>query len=184
MIMMMIPNCRGSFGKGLNEDGSRRTGENRVKTGDRLLALGGAVTGVAALLHLAIVVGGPGWYRFVGAGERVARLAAHGSIYPAVITTCIAAILGVWTLYALSGAGVVRHLPFLRPALALIAAVFLARGILGIPAVMSMDDPYARARTTFMVASSAICTLLGLCYGVGAARARKPSPAPRRLGRG
>ena len=147
-----------------------------MQTGDRLLVSGGSLTAVAALLHIGIILGGPEWYRFFGAGERMARLAAHGSIYPAVVTGCIAAILGVWALYALSGAGVIRRLPLLRLALALIAAVYLARGILGIPAVMLIDDPYTnelKARTTFMAVSSAICIALGLCYAAGAARVWK-----------
>ncbi len=144
-----------------------------MRTGDRMLVAGGALTGVAALLHLGIILGGPDWYRFFGAGERMARHAARGSIYPTLITACIAAVLGVWALYAFSGAGVIRRLPLLRLVLALVAAVFLARGILGVPAVVLMDDPYARelrAKMTFMVVSSALCVLLGLCYAVGAAR--------------
>jgi len=156
-----------------------------MKMGDRMLAFGGAVTGVAALLHGAIIAGGPGWYRFFGAGERMARLAARGSIYPAVLTAGIAAVLGTWALYAFSGAGVIRRLPSLRPALTLIATVYLARGILGIPAVMLLDDPYAKqlkARMTFMVVSSAICIVLGLCYAVGAAGAWKTAAAPRPAG--
>ncbi|HEY0155346.1 MAG TPA: hypothetical protein VGB92_25250 [Longimicrobium sp.] len=149
--------------------------------GERLLVLGGSLTGVAALLHVAIIVGGPDWYRFFGAGERMARLAARGSIYPAVITACIAAILAVWALYAFSGAGVIRRLPLLRLALSLIAAVFLARGILGVPLVLLVDDVYTnqlRAKMTFMIVSSAICVALGLCYAIGAARLRRtPSAA-------
>ena len=143
-----------------------------MRMGDRLLLFGGGLTGVASLLHVAIILGGPDWYRFFGAGERMARLAARGSIYPAAITAGIAAILGLWTLYALSGAGVIRRLPFLRLALLLIAAIYLARGILGIPVVLFMDDPYAKelgAKMTFMVLSSAICVCLGLCYAAGAA---------------
>ncbi len=106
----------------------------------------------------------------------MARLAARGSVYPTLVTACIAAALGAWTLYALSGAGVIRRLPLLRPVLALIAAVYLARGILGVPAVLVMDGPYAsqlREKMTFMVVSSALCVLLGLCYAVGAARVPK-----------
>jgi hypothetical protein len=143
-----------------------------LQTGERLLVAGGALTGAAALLHLGIILGGPDWYRFFGAGERMARHAARGSIYPTLVTACIAAVLGVWALYALSGAGVIRRLPLLRPVLALVAAVYLARGILGVPSVVFLDDPYARelrAKMTFMVVSSALCILLGLCYAVGAA---------------
>ena len=112
-----------------------------MQIGDRLLLSGGALTGAASLLHLGIILGGPDWYRFFGAGEHMARLAARGSIYPSVITAGIAAILGVWTLYALSGAGLIRRLPFLPLALPLIAAVYLTRGILGVPAVLLVDDP-------------------------------------------
>lgn len=145
----------------------------KTRTADGLLRLGGGLTGAAALLHLAIIAGGPAWYRFFGAGERMARMASRGSPFPAVVTAGIAAVLTVWALYAFSGAGVIRRLPLLRPALALIAAVFLARGLLGVPVVLLTDDPYMnelRARMTFMVVTSAVCVFLGVCYAAGAAR--------------
>lgn len=152
-----------------------------MRTGDRLLLSGGLLTAAASLLHLAIILGGPDWYRFFGAGEEMAQLAARGSIYPTVVTAGIAAVLGTWALYALSGAGVVRRLPFLRPALVLIASIYLARGILGVPVVLFVEHPYAaelRTKTTFMVVSSAICVLLGICYAVGAAVAWKRALPP------
>jgi putative oxidoreductase len=121
---------------------------------------------------VAIILGGPDWYRFFGAGGRMAQLAARGSTYPTVITAGIAVILAIWTLYALSGAGVIGRLPCLRLALVLIAVIYLTRGFLGIPVVLLVEDPYTRelrAKMTFMVVSSAICVCLGLCYAVGAA---------------
>ena len=152
-----------------------------MRNGRRLLLAGGLLTGVASLLHVAIILGGPEWYRFFGAGERMARLAARGSPYPAVVTAGIASALAVWMLYALSGAGVIRRLPFLGPVLVLIAAAYLGRGILGVPAVLLADDPYTnelKGRMTFMIVTSAICIGLGLCYAVGAARLRKPTDEP------
>ena len=149
-----------------------------MQTGERWLVAGGVVTGAASALHVAIVVGGPDWYRFFGAGEHMARLAARGSAYPAVVTTGIAVVLGTWALYALSGAGVVRRLPLLRVALVLIAAIYLTRGVLGVPFVLLVDDPYTtelRARMTFMLVTSAVCVALGLCYAVGAASAWRRS---------
>lgn len=143
-----------------------------MRIGTRLLLSGGLLTGVASLLHLAIIVGGPDWYRFFGAGEDMARLAARGSPYPTVVTAGIAAILGIWTLYALSGAGVIRRLPFLRSVLTLIAAAYLTRGVLGVPAVVLVEHPYAnelQARMTFMIVSSVTCIYLGVCYAVGSA---------------
>ena len=145
----------------------------------RWLLLGGLVTGAASLLHVGIILGGPDWYRFFGAGERMARHAARGSPYPAVITAGIAAVLAVWMLYALSGAGVIRRLPLLRTALVLIAAIYLGRGVLGIPLVLLADDPYAnqlKGRMTFMAVTSAICIVLGLCYAAGAAHAWRRAP--------
>jgi len=152
-----------------------------MENDERWLLAGGSLTGVASLLHVAIIVGGPDWYRFFGAGERMARLAAAGSLTPAIITAGIAAILAVWTLYALSGARVVGRLPFLHVALVLIAAVYLLRGVLGIPVVLLVDDPYTsqlRAKMTFMVVTSTICIGLGLCYAIGAAGVRKKRPGP------
>lgn len=143
---------------------------------ERLLIAAGLLTGIASLLHVAIIAGGPAWYRFFGAGERMARLAAQGSSYPPLITAGIAAVLAVWTLYALSGARIIRELPLLRTALMLIAAVYLVRGVLGIPVVLLVDDPYThqlRAKMTFMVVSSIICIALGLCFAIGAAAVQK-----------
>ena len=144
-----------------------------MQNGERWLRRGALLTGAAALLHLGIIFGGPDWYRFFGAGERMARLSARGSVYPTVVTAGIASVLGLWALYGLSGAGVIRRLPLLRFALVLIACVYLARGALGIPLVLSVHDPYAdelKGRMTFMFVSSLICIFLGLCYAFGAAR--------------
>lgn len=153
-----------------------------MRNGRRWLLAGGVLTGAASLLHLGIIAGGPDWYRFFGAGERMARMAERGSPYPAVVTAGIATVLAVWMLYALSGAGVIRRLPLLRTALVLIAAVYLGRGVLGIPLVLLGEDPYARqlkARMTFMIVTSAICIALGLCYAAGAAWLWKRPVDPR-----
>ena len=142
---------------------------------DRWLLTGGIVTGFASLTHVAIIIGGPDWFRFFGAGERMARQAELGSPYPAIVTAAIATILAVWTLYALSGAGVIRRLPLLRIVLVLIASIYLLRGVLGVPVVLLVDDPYTRqlrARMIFMVVSSLICVGLGVCYAIGAGHSR------------
>lgn len=152
-----------------------------MRNGERWLGWGALLTGAASLLHVAIIFGGPDWYRFFGAGERMARLSARGSPYPTVITAGIASVLGLWALYGLSGAGVIRRLPLLRLALVLIAGVYLARGTLGIPAVLLVEGPYAdelKGRMTFMAVSSLICLFLGFCYAFGAARVwRRPRRA-------
>src|SRR3982751_640420 len=148
-----------------------------MRNGHVWLRWGAWLTAAAALLHVAIILGGPAWYRFFGAGERMARLAARGALFPAVLTAGIASVLVVWALYGFSGAGVIRRLPLLRPGLMLIAGVFGVRGLLGIPVVLLADGPYAaelRGRLPFLVATSLVCVALSVCYAVGAARLGPP----------
>jgi putative oxidoreductase len=146
-------------------------GERDARKGERWLLLGGVLTGFASLLHIAIIVGGPDWYRFFGAGERMAKRAAHGSASPTIITAGIAVVLGVWALYALSGARLIRRLPFLRTILIFIATLYLARGVFGPPLIFLVEHPYTvelRQKLTFMVISSVICVVLAVCYAMGA----------------
>ncbi|MDO3387927.1 hypothetical protein QWI17_18930 [Gilvimarinus sp. SDUM040013] len=134
------------------------------------LIVGGGSTLVASLLHIAIIVGGAEWYRFFGAGEQMAQMAEQGSSYPAQITGVIALVLFSWALYAFSGAGLVPRMPFARIAMVLIATVFMLRGLFGIPAVLYFDTPYFQElghSLTFMLVSSGICLVLGICYAVG-----------------
>ena len=79
-----------------------------MKQANKLLLFGGLLSAIAALLHIAIIIGGPQWYRFFGAGEELALMAEKGSWYPAVLTFGIAVVLLLWALYAFSGAGLIR----------------------------------------------------------------------------
>ena len=142
---------------------------------NKLLIIGGALSLVASLLHIGIVIGGSDWYRFFGAGERMAELAEFGSAYPAIITITIAIVLALWGLYAFSGARIIRPLPLLKQVLAIISFVYISRGVFGIPMVIYLDHPYLNEleeRMTFMIFSSVISLSLGLFYWFGLARIR------------
>ncbi|MEM1080914.1 MAG: hypothetical protein AAGH65_04965 [Pseudomonadota bacterium] len=69
--------------------------------GSNQLIVAGCLSFIAAILHIAIVIGGPEWYRFFGAGEAMAQSAASGNLQPTLITLGIATLLTVWGLYAL-----------------------------------------------------------------------------------
>src|SRR5688500_8521572 len=60
----------------------------------------GVLSAVAAALHIGVILGGPAWYRFFGAGEGMARMAERGSAKPALITLGIAIVLAIWAAYA------------------------------------------------------------------------------------
>lgn len=138
------------------------------------LIAGGALSATAAALHLAIIAGGPGWYRFFGAGEKLARAAERGSPVPAVWAVGIAGALALSAAYAWAGAGMIRRLPLMRPALLTIAAVYLLRGAVVVPALAAWLDGaprFGRWTPAFMVWSSLIVLAMGVAYAVGARRA-------------
>jgi hypothetical protein len=130
--------------------------------GNRWLVIGGCLSLCAAVLHLAVIAGGPDWYRFFGAGEDMARMAERGLWQPALLTCGIAGVLAIWAWYAFAGAGRMPKLPLMRTALVLISAIYLARGLLIIPILI--EPP---ARTPFNIWSSLIVLVYGLVYAVG-----------------
>ena len=127
------------------------------------LILGAALSAIAALLHICIIFGGPAWYRFFGAGERMASGAAAGHWYPPIVTLLIACMLAVWAAYALSGAGVLQPLPLLAFVLPAITAVYLLRGLV-VVALFVFDR---RRLSAFWVWSSLVCLVYGLVHLLG-----------------
>ena len=127
------------------------------------LVIAALLSASAAVLHLLIILGGPDWYRFFGAGERFAVAAENGQYYPALVTTGIAAVLSLWSAYALSGAGVIAQLPLLRTVLVGVTAVYVVRGIAFVPAVMARGGHIS----PFVLWSSAICLGIGIIHLVG-----------------
>lgn len=98
-----------------------------------------------------------------------------------MITSGIASGIAISALYALSGAGLISSLPLLRPALALCAAVYILRGVCGIPVVFLASGPYARElreRTMFMVVTSFVSCAIGACYTLGLVRNDYSTPLP------
>lgn len=131
-----------------------------------VLILAGCLSALAALLHVAVIVGGPDWYRFFGAGEEMARMAELGMIQPTLITLGISAILAIWAAYAFSGAGLIARLPLLKTGLVVITLIYLARGLLVLPALV-MGVPL----DAFGWWSSLIVLGYGLTYLIGTWRA-------------
>ena len=131
--------------------------------GNKWFVVGGILSALAAVLHVAVIAGGPAWYRFFGAGEDMARAAERGSSTPALLTLAIAFLLLLWAFYAFSGAGIIRRLPLLRTALVLISAIYLLRGLVLLP--MLLLQP--RLVDTFAVVSSLIVLAYGLAYAIG-----------------
>ena len=132
------------------------------------LIFAGLLSLIASALHLAIIIGGPQWYRFFGAGEKMATLAEQGSWYPTVITSCIALILFIWGLFAFSGAGLITRLPLLKTGLVIITGIYLLRGVGGY--ILTMLPQFHNSpdySLEFWLISSTICLLFGLTHLYG-----------------
>lgn len=127
------------------------------------LIVGALLSGIACSLHIGCVVFGSSWYRFLGAGETMARLSDQGSLRPTIITSMIAAVLATWSLYALSGAGLIPIFPLLYWVLSILTAVYLSRGILGFFFIARPLDRSAG----FWLWSSTICLSIGLVHLIG-----------------
>ena len=135
---------------------------------NKQLVIGGCLSFVAALLHMLCIIGGPEWYLFFGAGERMAHLAAEGDLYPTVITLFIASILMGWGLYAFSGAGLIIKLPLLKTCLTLITAVYLVRGLGGLVGPFLTTHPIVHQNSlAFWLVSSIVCCIFGAFYLLG-----------------
>lgn len=132
-------------------------------TPNTALLIAACLSAIAALLHVGIVFGGAPWYRFFGAGERMASAAAAGSVYPTLVTLGIATVLALWSAYALSGAGVIQALPWRKLALCAITAIYLVRGLAIVP-LLAWAPSQA---TAFLVWSSLICILYGAIHLLG-----------------
>jgi hypothetical protein len=130
------------------------------------LVFGATLSGIAAALHLGIIVKGASWYRFFGAGEKFAQAAERGERWPDVITCGIALVLFTWAAYALSGAGVIGRLPLLKYALIAITAIYLVRGL----AIVLMWFFAREQINSFWVWSSLICLGFGIVHAIGVAQ--------------
>lgn len=116
-----------------------------------------------ALAHLGCIFFGGEWYRFFGAGEQMARMAEQGLWYPTIVTSIIVLVLLVWTLYGLSGAGVIKRLPLTKLALVLITSIFLLRSV----SFIRLMPMFPENSLTFWLISSGICLVIGGLFALG-----------------
>lgn len=133
-----------------------------------MLALGGGLSAIAALAHIGCIIFGASWYRFFGAGERMARMAETGDPTAAFITAGIAAVLMLWAAYALSAAGALPRMPWSKLALSAITGIYLLRGLAGIGVALFVAD--TEQGTPFWWWSSAICLAFGTVHAWGLSR--------------
>lgn len=127
------------------------------------LLVAAALNFIAAALHFACIFWGTHGFRILGAGEPIVSMSAAGHGYPPFIAGVIGTVLSAWAAYALSGAGLIPALPYLRPVLTGITAVYVLRAL----AFPLLKPVFPGNSTTFWLVSSLICLLVGLVHLVG-----------------
>lgn len=133
-------------------------------SGAQALIVGGTLSAAAAVAHLACIAIGPRAYRFMGAGEKMARAVEAGKLQPTLFTLAIAGILFIWAAYAFSGAGVIGHIPLSKLALPAISNVYLGRAL----SSPLLKPVFPENSQTFWLVSSGICLVIGLLHLYGA----------------
>ena len=142
-----------------------------MKVRGRVLLLVAAGCSVfVAVLHTAIAIGGPAWYRYFGAPSLAARIEAGEPLMPTLMALAVAAVFVVWACYALSGAGAIRRLPLLRVALYAIAVVYLLRGVQVVPEVLGVARRAVPGRFAVFSAFSAFAGVVYLLGVIGVGR--------------
>jgi hypothetical protein len=131
--------------------------------GTHALIIGGSLSFVAALAHVACIVIGAPAYLFMGAGEKMARAAEAGKLEPTLTTLAVTGVLLVWTAYAFAGAGVIDHLPLTKFVLFAICSVYLGRALL----FPLLKPAFPDNTQTFWLVSSGICFIVGLVHAYG-----------------
>lgn len=131
--------------------------------GPQALVIGGALSAAAAAAHLVCIALGAAAYRFMGAGEKMARAVEARKIRPTLITLAISSLLLLWAAYALAGAGVIDRLPLVKVALPVICAVYLLRAV----AFPLLKPAFPENSRTFWLVSSGACLVMGLIHLYG-----------------
>ena len=134
-----------------------------LMSGAEALIIAGSLSAAAAVAHLACILLGPAAYRFMGAGEKMARAVEAKRLRPTLVTLGIACALFTWAAYAFSGAGVIGQIPFAKVVLPAICVVYLARAL----AFPLLKPRFPGNSQTFWLVSSGICLVIGLAHVYG-----------------
>ena len=128
----------------------------------QLLLTGGVIAGLAAVWHLLCILGGPAWFIFARAPSVIIASAQQGTLLAPIGTIIVAALMFTCTIYALSGAGVIRKIPLLKSALVTITILCLLRVVVVIPSLL-----YSSFTDTWQVIATSVWLFVGICFLLG-----------------
>jgi hypothetical protein len=136
----------------------------------KYLIAGGVISALLSILHVILAIK-PELYRYIapGQGSALSQMAEQGSSIIIIATVALALIFAIWGIYAFSGAGLIRRLPLLCPALIAIGVIYILRALFlpsEIQLVMAQGYPFR------FVVFSTISLVAGLLYLIGILKGR------------
>jgi hypothetical protein len=128
----------------------------------KLLILAGIIAGLSAVWHLLCIVGGPSWFIFARAPSVIITSAQQGTLLAPIGTIIVAALMFSCTIYAFSGAGLIRKIPLLKSALVTISILCLLRVVVVAPSLL-----YSSFADTWQVIATSVWLFVGVCFLLG-----------------
>ncbi len=115
-----------------------------------------------AIIHWVAPAIGPDWYAFLHAPPAAVESARNGSAFGPVGAFVIGSLMFACTLFALSGRGDLRYLPFTRAALIVISFICIVRGLIIVPYIVILPSV-----EPFELVASAIWFVAGVGFFIG-----------------
>lgn len=94
-----------------------------------MLHLGGYINILIAIGHIVGLFWAEQMFEVTGIGKEMAELSATHYSLPYLLTVFVAIVFFIFGLYGLSAGNKIRHLPFLKPVIFIIATIYILRGI-------------------------------------------------------
>jgi hypothetical protein len=130
--------------------------------GEKLLLVGGSIAALAAVWHLLCILGGPSWFAFARAPQDIIDSSIQGTLLAPIGTIVVAGLMFSCTFYAYSGAGIIRKVALLKPALMTIALLCLLRGLIAIPSFFLLEH-----LDKWQLIASSTWLFVGVCFLAG-----------------
>ncbi|GMM83836.1 hypothetical protein [Pseudoalteromonas sp. MTN2-4] len=129
-----------------------------TSSGSLMLISVAALAFFTALSHMSCIVLGPECYRVQMAPEALIELSKSAPWRAALETTLVSLLFVATAIFCLSGAGVIRKVPMLKPAIITISVICSLRGIATLPLSLLFPEQV----TAFSIIAGILWFLAGI----------------------
>lgn len=128
----------------------------------KFLISAGVIAAASAVWHLLCILGGPSWFVFARAPQKIIESAQQGTLLAPIGTVIVAGLMFACTIFAFSAVGLIRKVPLLKPALITISLLCTLRGLIAIPFLVTTTG-----LDVWEVIASSVWFYVGICFIVG-----------------